>query len=144
MFAAEVVEAIYVFEEGDLNLAPGLPVQSPGQFRLERLEEAFDGGIAVTVVLQTFGVNDFETAKWLSQMIGWETTGYRTESYKPGEVPPTSFNVTARDLMTPDEIMQIPPNTQLLRVHGNPTMVVLKLRYFADKEFDDLYPAQPQ
>jgi type IV secretion system protein VirD4 len=102
--------------------------------------------VANAGVLQTFGVNDFETAKWLSQMIGRETTGYRTESHKPGDAPSTSYNVTARDLMTPDEIMQIPPHVQLLRVQGKPVIIARKLRYFADKEFDGLYPppdAQP-
>lgn len=97
-------------------------------------------------VLQTFGVNDFETAKGLSQMIGRETTGYQTESHKPGDPPSTSYNVTARDLLTPDEIMQIPPHVQLLRVQGKPVMLARKLRYFADREFDGRYPspdAQP-
>ena len=102
--------------------------------------------VANAGVLQAFGVNDFETARWLSQMIGRETTGYQTESHKPGDAPSTSYNVTARDLMTPDEIMQIPPHVQLLRVQGKPVMIARKLRYFADKEFDGLYPspdAQP-
>ncbi len=102
--------------------------------------------VANAGVLQAFGVNDFETAKWLSQMIGRETTGYQTESHKPGDAPSTSYNVTARDLMTPDEIMQIPPQVQLLRVQGKPVIIARKLRYFADKEFDGLYPspdAQP-
>ena len=102
--------------------------------------------VANAGVLQTFGVNDFETAKWLSQMIGRETTGYQTESHKPGDAPSTSYNVTARDLMTPDEIMQIPPHVQLLRVQGKPVMIARKLRYFADKEFDGLHrssDAQP-
>jgi len=102
--------------------------------------------VANAGVLQTFGVNDFETAKWLSQMIGRETTGYQTESHKPGDAPSTSYNITARDLMTPDEIMQIPPHVQLLRVQGKPVIIAKKLRYFADKEFDGLYPspdAQP-
>lgn len=102
--------------------------------------------VANAGVLQTFGVNDFETAKWLSQMIGRETTGYQTESHKPGDAPSTSYNVTARDLMTPDEIMQIPPHVQLLRVQGKPVIIARKLRYFADREFDGLYPspdAQP-
>ena len=97
--------------------------------------------VANAGVLQTFGVNDFETAKWLSQMIGRETTGYQTESHKPGDAPSTSYNVTARDLMTPDEIMQIPPHVQ-----GKPVIIARKLRYFADREFDGLYPspdAQP-
>ena len=102
--------------------------------------------VANAGVLQTFGVNDFETAKWLSQMIGRETTGYQTESHKPGDAPSTSYNVTARDLMTPDEIMQIPPHVQLLRVQGKPVIIARKLRYFADREFDGLYlspDAQP-
>ena len=97
--------------------------------------------VANAGVLQTFGVNDFETAKWLSQMIGQETTGYRTESHKPGDMPSTSYNVTARDLMTPDEIMQIPPHVQLLRVQGKPVIIAKKLRYFEDKEFYGLYPS---
>ncbi len=102
--------------------------------------------VANAGVLQTFGVNDFETAKWLSQMIGRETTGYQTESHKPGDAPSTSYNVTARDLMTPDEIMQIPPHVQLLRVQGKPVIIARKLRYFADREFDGLHrspDAQP-
>lgn len=102
--------------------------------------------VANAGVLQTFGVNDFETGKWLSQMIGRETTGYQTESHKPGDAPSTSYNVTARDLMTPDEIMQLPPHVQLLRVQGKPVILARKLRYFADKEFDGLHPspdAQP-
>jgi type IV secretion system protein VirD4 len=102
--------------------------------------------VANAGVFQTFGVNDFETAKWLSQMIGRETTGYQTESHKPGDAPSTSYNVTARDLMTPDEIMQIPPHVQLLRVQGKPVIIARKLRYFADKEFDGLHrspDAQP-
>ena len=49
------------------------------------------------------------------------------------------YNVTARDLMTPDEIMQIPPQVQLLRVQGKPVIIAKKLRYFADREFDGLY-----
>lgn len=106
--------------------------------------------VANAGVLQCFGVNDFETAKWLSQMIGRETTGYQTESHRPGDAPSTSYNVTARDLMTPDEIMQLPPHVQLLRVQGKPVMLARKLRYFADKEFDRLHrspdaqPANPK
>ena len=41
--------------------------------------------------------------------------------------------------MTPDEIMQIDPSVQLLRVQGKPVIIAKKLRYFADREFDGLY-----
>lgn len=91
--------------------------------------------IANAGVQQVFGVNDFETAKWLSQMIGQETTGFQTDSFKPGDGPSFSNNLTGRDLLTPDEIMQLPPDRQLLRVQGQATAVAQKLRYYADPEF---------
>jgi len=102
--------------------------------------------VANAGVLQTFGVNDFETAKWLSQSMGKETIGYQTESHRPGDIATTTQHIAARDLMTPDEIMQIDPSVQLLRVQGKPVIIARKLRYFADREFDGLYPpldAQP-
>jgi type IV secretion system protein VirD4 len=91
--------------------------------------------IANAGVQQVFGVNDFETAKWLSQMIGQETAGFQTDSFKPGDGPSFSNNLTGRDLLTPDEIMQLPPDRQLLRVQGQATAVAQKLRYYADPEF---------
>ena len=106
--------------------------------------------VANAGVLQTFGVNDFETAKWLSQSMGKETIGYQTESHRPGDIATTTQHIAARDLMTPDEIMQIDPSVQLLRVQGKPVIIARKLRYFADKEFDGLYlspdaqPANPK
>lgn len=95
--------------------------------------------VANAGVLQCFGVNDFETARWLSQMIGRETIGYQTESHRPGEIASTTQHIAARDLMTPDEIMQLPPHVQLLRVQGKPVIIARKLRYFADREFAGLY-----
>ncbi|MBO9468408.1 type IV secretory system conjugative DNA transfer family protein [Tropicibacter sp. R15_0] len=95
--------------------------------------------IANAGVQQVFGVNDFETAKWLSQMIGQETAGFQTDSFKPGDGPSFSNNLTGRDLLTPDEIMQLPPDRQLLRVQGEATAVAQKLRYYADPEFAGLF-----
>ena len=100
--------------------------------------------IANAGVQQVFGVNDFETAKWLSQMIGQETTGFQTDSYKPGDNPSFSNNLTGRDLLTPDEIMQMPPGLQLLRVQGQPSALAQKLRYYADPEFKGLFVPQDQ
>ena len=100
--------------------------------------------IANAGVQQVFGVNDFETAKWLSQMIGQETTGFQTDSYKPGDNPNFSNNLTGRDLLTPDEIMQMPPELQLLRVQSQPSALAQKLRYYADPEFKGLFVPQDQ
>jgi type IV secretion system protein VirD4 len=95
--------------------------------------------IANAGVQQVFGVNDFETAKWLSQMIGQETAGFQTDSFKPGDGPSFSNNLTGRDLLTPDEIMQLPPDRQLLRVQGQATAIAQKLRYYVDPEFAGLF-----
>lgn len=95
--------------------------------------------IANAGLQQVFGVNDFETAKWLSQMIGQETAGFQTDSFKPGDGPSFSNNLTGRDLLTPDEIMQLPPDRQLLRVQGQATAIAQKLRYYADPEFAGLF-----
>lgn len=100
--------------------------------------------IANAGVQQVFGVNDYETAKWLSQMMGQETTGYQTESYRSGDPPSISNNLTGRDLLTPDEIMQLRPENQLLRVQGQATAVAQKLRYYADREFEGLFVPQTQ
>jgi len=100
--------------------------------------------IANAGVQQVFGVNDFETAKWLSQMIGQETAGFQTDSFKPGDGPSFSNNLTGRDLLTPDEIMQMPPELQLLRVQGQPSALAQKLRYYADPEFKGLFVPQDQ
>jgi type IV secretion system protein VirD4 len=98
--------------------------------------------IANAGVQQVFGVNDFETAKWLSQMIGQETAGFQTDSFKPGDGPSFSNNITGRDLLTPDEIMQLRPENQLLRVQGQATAVAQKLRYYVDPEFRELFVPQ--
>ena len=100
--------------------------------------------IANAGVQQVFGVNDFETAKWISQTMGQETIGYQTESRKPGDMPTTGTSITGRDLLTPDEIMQLPPHLQLLRVQGQPTAITQKLRYYADREFNGLFVPQDQ
>ena len=100
--------------------------------------------IANAGVQQVFGVNDFETAKWISQTMGQETIGYQTESRKPGDVPTTGTSITDRDLLTPDEIMQLPQELQLLRVQGQPTAITQKLRYYADREFNGLFVPQDQ
>ncbi|WP_235047672.1 type IV secretory system conjugative DNA transfer family protein [Limimaricola cinnabarinus] len=98
--------------------------------------------VANAGVQQVFGVNDFETAKWLSQSMGQETIGYRTESRRPGDMPTMGTSITGRDLLTPDEIMQLPPECQLLRLQGQPPAIARKLRYYADREFAGLFAPQ--
>ena len=98
--------------------------------------------VANAGVLQVFGVNDVETARWLSQALGKATIGYETNTHRPGDMPSTAEHVTGRELMTPDEIMQLPQSLQLLRVQGMPPVLAQKLRYYADPEFAALFPPE--
>ena len=90
-------------------------------------------------VLQVFGVNDVETARWLSQALGKATIGYETATHRPGDLPSTSEHVTGRELLTPDEILRLPQSLQLLRIQGMPPVLAQKLRYHADPEFAGLF-----
>ncbi|MCS5602504.1 MAG: type IV secretory system conjugative DNA transfer family protein [Paracoccus sp.] len=99
--------------------------------------------LANAAVQQVFGVNDLDTAKWLSESIGRETAYGHSESHQPGEPASLTTAPLARDLLTPDEIMQMPAHLQLLRVQGQPVMLAEKLRYYADPEFRDLFTPQP-
>ena len=105
----------------------------------EPVEEVVRGIGSVIADRGLDALYDFETAKWLSQMIGQETAGFQTDSFKPGDGPSFSNNLTGRDLLTPDEIMQLPPDRQLLRVQGQATAIAQKLRYYADPEFAGLF-----
>ena len=49
MFAADIVEAIDVLEEGIADLAAGGPSVPPDQFGLEGFVEGFDGSIVAAV-----------------------------------------------------------------------------------------------
>ncbi|TNC45317.1 type IV secretory system conjugative DNA transfer family protein [Rubellimicrobium rubrum] len=98
--------------------------------------------VANAGVLQAFGVNDYETAKWLSQLMGQATVGYETASHRPGDPPSTTLHLTGRDLLTPDEVMQLPTHVQLLRVQGQPVILAGKLRYYEDREFYGLTAPQ--
>lgn len=73
-------------------------------------------------------MNDFQTAKWLSQMIGRKPPAIRPKATSPAMRPRPLQRHGAR-LDDPDEIMQLPPHVQLLRVQGKPVIIARKLRY---------------
>ncbi|WP_375404496.1 type IV secretory system conjugative DNA transfer family protein [uncultured Sphingomonas sp.] len=94
-------------------------------------------------VLQAFGVNDFTTAELLSKTMGETTLEYatagtseRTNPFKSAERSrSTSTHVAARSLATPDEIMRMSPDRQLLLLQGQDPLVVDKVRYYDGREF---------
>jgi type IV secretion system protein VirD4 len=48
-------------------------------------------------------------------------------------------HLAARNLMDPNEIMKLAPDTLLLMRVGKSPLIVKKLRYYADKEFAGLF-----
>ena len=74
--------------------------------------------------------------------MGQATVGYETASHRPGGPPSTTLHLTGRDLLTPDEVMQLPTHVQLLRLQGRPMILARKLRYYADPEFKGLFRQQ--
>jgi type IV secretion system protein VirD4 len=98
-------------------------------------------------VLQAFGVNDFDTADMLSKTMGRETITYETGGQSEKDVmvkdPERSLSKTqhlaARNLMDPNEIMKLAPDTLLVMRVGENPLIVRKLRYYADKEFAGLF-----
>ena len=98
-------------------------------------------------VLQAFGVNDHATAELLSKSMGQETLEFRTAGYsethgsifeRSKHTRSTSTQVSARNLMNPDEIMRMGPDEQLLMIQGKDPLRVQKIRYYDQREFAGL------
>ena len=99
-------------------------------------------------VIQTFGVNDHATADMLSRTIGDTTLEYATLSTsrgtgwgdnRAGPSESVSTHVTARRLVTPDEIMRMPTDTLLLLRQGERPLWAGKVRYYDQREFAGLF-----
>lgn len=90
-----------------------------------------------------FGTNDFDTAKTISEMLGNTTIRVEGEGKSKeagllgGKTSGTSTNVseTSRALMTPDEVMRMPFDSQLVFVQGVKPIYAEKVMYFKDKAF---------
>lgn len=95
-----------------------------------------------TGVLQVFGVNDHESARLISDMLGqstivFESMGRALDSEKSG----ISYGEqhVGRALLTPDEIRNLPQNAELLFLAGQRPIVARKLSYYSDPEFRGLH-----
>jgi type IV secretion system protein VirD4 len=95
-------------------------------------------------VLQVFGVNDHESARLVSDMLGqstvvFESMGRALDSEKSG----ISYGEqhVGRPLLTPDEVRNMPQQAELLFLAGQRPIVAGKLAYYADSEFRGLYDA---
>lgn len=88
-----------------------------------------------------FATNDERTAKRISDALGTATEQRSMRNYAGHRLAPWLAHVmvsrqeTARALLTPGEVMQLPPSDELVLVAGHPPVRAKKLRYFEDASF---------
>ena len=101
-------------------------------------------------VLQAFGTQDYQTARYLSQMLGSETI--RVESHGISENKSweqqshgTSHNRSSRgrEILTPDEIRRLSTRQVLVFEQGQPPYMLQRLDYRADAECRGLADVNP-
>ncbi|MFZ2619749.1 MAG: type IV secretory system conjugative DNA transfer family protein [Alphaproteobacteria bacterium] len=108
--------------------------------------QKWDSLVANCSVRAAFGTNDVETAKVLSDMMGTTTVtsrGTGTSKNSMFQVFNDSHSVNiseqSRPLMTPDEVMRIPFDTQAIFVQGGKPIIAEKIMYFSDPYFKGKY-----
>lgn len=83
-----------------------------------------------------YAPNQYKTAQEISHMLGKETLEYENRAHSGSRVQAVLGQVsinhqsTGRELFTPDELMQLPPNEMLLLQSGSPPIHGEKLRYY--------------
>lgn len=88
-----------------------------------------------------FSSNDERTAKRISDALGTATELRAQRNYAGHRLAPWLSHVmvsrqeTARPLLTPGEVMQLPPADELVLVSGLPPIRAKKLRYYEDRNF---------
>ena len=88
-----------------------------------------------------FATNDERTAKRISDALGTATELRAQRNYAGHRLAPwlghlmVSRQETARPLVTPGEVMQLPPDQELVMVSGHAPIRATKLRYHEDRNF---------
>ncbi|MBB3880241.1 MULTISPECIES: conjugal transfer protein TraG [Sphingomonas] len=91
----------------------------------------------------SFATNDERTAKRVSDALGTATEMKAMKNYAGHRLSPwlghlmVSRSETARQLLTPGEIMQLPPTDEIVMVAGTPPIRAKKARYYEDIRFKE-------
>ena len=97
----------------------------------------------------SFATNDERTAKRVSDALGTATEMKAMKNYAGHRLSPwlghlmVSRSETARQLLTPGEIMQLPPDEEIVMVAGIPPIRATKARYFEDTRFRERVLSPP-
>lgn len=90
-----------------------------------------------------FASNDERTAKRISDALGSSTQQRSQRNYTGHRLAPwlshvmVSSQETQRALLTPGEVMQLPPDDAVIMVSGVPPIRAKKLRYYLDANFTE-------
>jgi type IV secretion system protein VirD4 len=90
-----------------------------------------------------FACNDERTAKRISDALGIATEQRAMKNYAGHRLSPwlahlmVSRQETARPLLTPGEVMQLPSTDEIVMVAGLPPIRAKKIRYYEDRAFCD-------
>ena len=96
-----------------------------------------------------FATNDERTAKRISDALGTATEVRAQRNYAGHRLAPwlghlmVSRQETARPLLTPGEVMQLPPDEAVLMVSGHAPMRARKIRYYLDRNFTERLKQPP-
>jgi type IV secretion system protein VirD4 len=108
---------------------------------LNQLERAYGQSSSILDnchVRMTFAANDDRTAKRISDLVGQETHLKTQRTFAGGRVLgriTENEHEHARPLLTPDEVLRLPPEDALLLVAGMAPYRGRKLMYFVDRRF---------
>jgi type IV secretion system protein VirD4 len=113
---------------------------------LNQIEKAYGPNNAILDnchVRIAFSTNDERTAKRISEALGTKTQLRSQKNYTGHRLAPwlshmmVSRQETQRALMTPGEVMQMPPSNEIVMISGCPPILAKKLRYFEDRNFTE-------
>jgi len=119
---------------------------------LNQIEKAYGPNNAILDnchVRVSFATNDERTAKRVSDALGTATEMRAMKNYAGHRLSPwlghlmVSRQETARPLLTPGEVMQLPPDDELVLVSGVPPIRAKKVRYFRDPRLAERVLAPP-
>ncbi|MDD9732817.1 conjugal transfer protein TraG [Mameliella sp. AT18] len=119
---------------------------------LNQIEKAYGPNNAILDnchVRVSFATNDERTAKRVSDALGVATEMRAMKNYAGHRLSPwlghlmVSRQETARALLTPGEVMQLPATDEIVMVAGLPPIRAKKARYYEDARFTERISAPP-
>lgn len=87
-----------------------------------------------------YGCADIDTAKYISETLGKQTL----ESYSENlQTEGRTKTLVGRELLTPDEVLKLPPSEPIALLQGLPPVKLRRLCYYQDKEYKGQFDPNP-